>query len=82
MKLKRPRYLPPGTGPASRFSAAGNGPWGRLFNALWNAWGDPFWWPGRDAWEVAAGAVLTQNTSWKNVVRALANLEQRGWTTA
>ncbi|MFH0881871.1 MAG: hypothetical protein V2A56_02720, partial [bacterium] len=47
-----------------------------------NAWGDPFWWPGRDAWEVAAGAVLTQNTSWKNVVRALANLEQRGWTTA
>lgn len=82
MKLKRSRYLPPGIGSPKRFSPAGDGPWGTLFNSLWNAWGDPFWWPGEDAWEVAAGAILTQNTSWKNVVQALSNLDQLGWTTA
>lgn len=32
------------------------------------------WWPGETPFEVMVGAVLTQNTSWKNVERAIANL--------
>jgi len=82
MDLNRTRYLPPGVGPADKFTDPGDGPWGRLFVALWDCWGDPHWWPGSDAWEVAAGAVLTQNTSWKNVVQALENLKALGWTSA
>jgi endonuclease-3 related protein len=32
------------------------------------------WWPGKTPLEVAVGAILTQNTAWRNVVRAIANL--------
>ncbi len=35
------------------------------------------WWPGRSAFEVMVGAILTQNTSWKNVERAIAELRSR-----
>ena len=33
------------------------------------------WWPGETPFEVCAGAILTQNTSWSNVERAIANLK-------
>ena len=33
------------------------------------------WWPGDTPFEICAGAILTQNTSWKNVERAIANLK-------
>jgi endonuclease III related protein len=36
--------------------------------------GHQHWWPGETPFEVCVGAILTQNTSWKNVERALANL--------
>lgn len=32
------------------------------------------WWPGESPWEVMIGAVLVQNTAWRNVERAIANL--------
>jgi endonuclease-3 related protein len=32
------------------------------------------WWPGETPFEVCVGAILTQNTSWSNVERAIANL--------
>ncbi|NMX02105.1 deoxyribonuclease, partial [Mobiluncus mulieris] len=32
------------------------------------------WWPGETRFEIALGAVLTQNTAWTNVERALGNL--------
>jgi len=32
------------------------------------------WWPGETPFEVCVGAILTQNTSWSNVGRAIANL--------
>lgn len=35
------------------------------------------WWPGKSAFEVMVGAILTQNTSWKNVERAIAELRSR-----
>ena len=44
------------------------------FNALAAAWGPQHWWPARSRFEVIVGAFLTQNTNWRNVERALANL--------
>jgi endonuclease III related protein len=45
-----------------------------LYQALYDAWGAQHWWPGESQFEVIVGAYLTQNTSWTNVERALANL--------
>ena len=33
------------------------------------------WWPGETPFEVCVGAILTQNTAWSNVERAIANLK-------
>ena len=37
--------------------------------------GHRHWWPGETPFEVCVGAILTQNTSWSNVERAMANLK-------
>ncbi|MBI3876246.1 MAG: endonuclease III domain-containing protein, partial [Verrucomicrobia bacterium] len=37
--------------------------------------GHQHWWPGETPFEVCVGAILTQNTAWKNVERAIANLK-------
>lgn len=34
------------------------------------------WWPGDSPFEIALGAILTQNTAWTNVDKAIANLKQ------
>jgi endonuclease-3 related protein len=34
------------------------------------------WWPGDSPFEIAVGAILTQNTAWTNVEKALANLKR------
>lgn len=44
------------------------------YRALAAAWGPQHWWPAHTPFEVIVGAVLTQNTAWTNVERALANL--------
>ena len=44
------------------------------FDALFQAHGEQHWWPGRTPFEVIAGAILVQNTSWTNAARAIANL--------
>ena len=36
------------------------------------------WWPGKSPFEVCLGAILTQNTAWSNVEKALAVLRARG----
>lgn len=46
------------------------------FTALFDAHGPQKWWPGRTRFEVVVGAILTQNTSWTNVKRAIANLRR------
>ncbi|WP_018877581.1 endonuclease III domain-containing protein [Thioalkalivibrio sp. ALE28] len=46
----------------------------RLLEALRAEYGDLQWWPADTAFEVMVGAVLTQNTSWTNVEKALDNL--------
>ena len=45
-----------------------------IYRKLSRAWGPQHWWPAETPFEVIAGAILTQNTSWTNVERALANL--------
>ena len=45
-----------------------------VYRRLFDAFGPQHWWPGETPFEVIVGAVLTQNTSWQNVRRAIANL--------
>jgi len=45
------------------------------FDALLAHYGPPKWWPAETPFEVMVGAILTQNTAWKNVEKALQNLK-------
>ncbi|MEA3640053.1 MAG: endonuclease III domain-containing protein [Lamprobacter sp.] len=45
-----------------------------LFASLFAAYGEQHWWPAETPFEVMLGAVLTQNTAWTNVERALNQL--------
>ncbi|HEY1469408.1 MAG TPA: endonuclease III domain-containing protein [Candidatus Acidoferrum sp.] len=46
------------------------------YDALFAAHGPQDWWPGRTRFEVIVGTILTQNTSWTNVERAIAGLRK------
>jgi len=48
----------------------------RFYRRLYRHFGPQRWWPARTRFEVILGALLTQNTSWANVRRALANLRR------
>jgi endonuclease-3 related protein len=45
-----------------------------VYQRLYNAHGPQHWWPGESPFEVMVGAILTQNTAWTNVEKAIANL--------
>ena len=47
-----------------------------IFQLLLERFGKRNWWPGDTALEVIIGAVLTQNTSWKNVEKAIENMKK------
>ena len=49
-----------------------------VYRRLLARYGPQHWWPARTPFEVIVGAVLTQNTAWTNVERAIANLEAAG----
>jgi endonuclease-3 related protein len=49
-----------------------------LFDHLFAHYGEQHWWPGETPFEVMVGAILTQNTNWKNVEKAIANLKSNG----
>jgi len=49
----------------------------KIFRILLESFGPRNWWPGETPLEVIIGAVLTQNTSWKNVERAITNLKTK-----
>jgi endonuclease III related protein len=49
---------------------------GAYYDALIRAYGPQHWWPGKTRFEVIVGAFLTQNTSWKNVERAIGELRK------
>lgn len=46
-----------------------------IYNKLYAFYGPQHWWPGDSPFEVAVGAILTQNTNWSNVEKAIANLK-------
>ncbi len=50
----------------------------QIYEALLNHYGPQDWWPGETDFEVMVGAVLTQNTNWKNVEKAIGNLKTAG----
>lgn len=45
-----------------------------IFDRLLARYGHRHWWPGETPFEVCVGAILTQNTNWSNVEKAIANL--------
>jgi len=49
-----------------------------LFDTLLKRYGARHWWPAETPFEVCVGAILTQNTNWLNVEKAMANLKRDG----
>jgi endonuclease-3 related protein len=49
-----------------------------LYRKLLAHYGEQRWWPHETKWEILVGAILTQNTAWTNVEKALANLRREG----
>ena len=70
MGQKRPRQ----TG-AMSFSGPGLN---QIYQQLFECYGPQYWWPGDSTLEIMVGAVLTQNTAWSNVERAIDNLKSAG----
>jgi len=46
-----------------------------IYQLLFDRFGSQHWWPGETQFEIILGAILTQNTSWTNVEKAIANLK-------
>lgn len=53
-----------------------------LFEMLLHSFGPQKWWPGDTPFEIAVGAILTQNTNWSNVEKAIQNLKREKLLTA
>ena len=49
-----------------------------VYHAMLDELGPSGWWPGETPFEVAVGAILTQNTNWVNVEKAIANIREAG----
>lgn len=47
-----------------------------IYDRLYRYFGPQHWWPGETPFEIIVGAILTQNTSWQNVARAIDNLKK------
>jgi len=47
-----------------------------VYKELYKAFGPQKWWPAKTRFEVIVGAILTQNTSWSNVEKAINNLRK------
>ena len=82
---KRDAYPPSGRkGPAGSLPPAGPETGKRimgLYGSLSGFFGPRNWWPGDYPFEVMLGAVLTQNTAWRNVEKAILNLKEKGFAT-
>jgi len=48
-----------------------------IYETLLARYGDLHWWPAKTTYEMMVGAVLTQNTAWGNVEKAIANFGDR-----
>jgi len=49
----------------------------QVFNTLLSAYGKRNWWPAQSPYEMMVGAILTQNTAWTNVEKAISNFGDR-----
>lgn len=78
LRSQRGPYVgtPPPSRPLSSF--ARDERLNEVFLALARGHGPQTWWPAETPFEVIAGAILTQNTAWVNVERALAGLKASG----
>jgi len=47
----------------------------KIYELLFSYYGPRHWWPAETPLEIAIGAILTQNTSWRNVEKAIDNLK-------
>jgi endonuclease-3 related protein len=47
-----------------------------IFDRLYTKFGPMGWWPGETPTEIIVGAILTQNTAWTNVEKAISNLKR------
>lgn len=47
----------------------------QLYQTMYTTMGPQGWWPADSKWEIILGAILVQNTNWRNVVPALTNLK-------
>ena len=62
---RRTGTAPPATTPLTSY-----------YHTLYESLGPQSWWPAKTPFEVIVGAILTQNTNWTNVERAIANLRR------
>ena len=46
-----------------------------IYDLLFGRFGPQDWWPGDTPFEVIVGAILTQNTNWANVEKAITNIK-------
>lgn len=51
---------------------------GQAYEILEREFGNLHWWPGESPLEITVGAILTQNTAWTNVEKAIRSLERSG----
>ena len=49
-----------------------------IYDKMFRHFGPQHWWPGETPFEVMVGAILTQNTNWGNVEKAITNLKEKG----
>jgi endonuclease-3 related protein len=50
----------------------------QVYQRLFSRYGQQYWWPAEEPFEVIVGAILTQSTSWKNVEKAIIRLKNAG----
>ncbi|VVB85073.1 Endonuclease III [uncultured archaeon] len=53
----------------------------RVYNKLLDTLGHKDWWPARTPFEVVVGTILTQQTKWENVEKAIVTLRENGLLT-
>ncbi|MBE0557313.1 MAG: endonuclease III domain-containing protein [Proteobacteria bacterium] len=49
----------------------------KIYELLNGCFGDLHWWPAEEPFEIMVGAILTQNTAWTNVEKAIAALKEK-----
>lgn len=53
-----------------------------VYKRLYSCFGKQYWWPGETKFEIVIGAILTQQTSWKQVEKSIDNLKKENLLSA